>query len=239
MSPSPTDVEVSEPTAAERVCSLLGATSSVVVRACGEHHDLDTPVAVHGSRLRLSAPLDSPLTLAVTREPDGLAVVLDLTDIAPVAVRDRVRGRLTLAGRLRLAHLADDGISVHLRLDVAHAVLATPHGTSALTGADLALAVPDPLAPYEAGLLTHLADDHRDALAVLTRLIDPRLLAGRPEIRPLALDRYGLVLRLAHPNGHRDVRLVFPEPARDADEFGHRLHQLLTAAHSGLPARRF
>lgn len=238
MSPSPTDAEAPEPTAAERVCNLLGATSSVVIRACGEYHELDTPVSVHGSRLRLSAPLDAPLTLAVTREQDGLAVVLDLTDIAPVAVRDRVRGRLTLAGRLHLAHLADDGLSVHLRLHVAHAVLSTPYGTTALTGADISLARPDPLARYEAGLLTHLADDHPDALAVLTRLLDPALLTGRPDVRPLALDRYGLVLRLDHPHGHRDVRLVFPEPAADADEFGHRVHQLLTAAHRTLPAHR-
>ncbi|MEV7780548.1 DUF2470 domain-containing protein [Kitasatospora sp. NPDC088351] len=235
---APEAPEAPEPTAAERVCSLLTATSSVVIRACGEHHELDTPIAVQGSRLRLHAPLDAPLTLAATRAQDGLAVVLDLTDIAPVAVRDRVRGRLSLAGRLHLAHLADDGLGVHLRLDVAHAVLSTPYGTTALTGADLALAGPDPLARYEAGLLTHLADDHPDALAVLTRLLDPDLLTERPGIRPLALDRYGLVLRLDHPHGHRDVRLVFPEPARDADEFGHRVHQLLTAAHRALPAHR-
>ncbi|GAA2786262.1 DUF2470 domain-containing protein [Kitasatospora sp. CM 4170] len=238
MSPTPADAEAPEPTAAERICSLLSATSSVVVRARGEHHDLDTPVSVHGSRLRLTAPLGSGLTLAATGETEGLAVVLDVTDIAPVAVRDRVRGRLTMAGRLRLAHLADDGLSVHLHLDVAHAVLATPYGTSALTGADLALAGPDPLARYEAGLLTHLIDDHPDALAALTRLLDPQLLAGRPEIRPLALDRHGLVLRLDHPHGHRDVRLVFPEPACDTEEFGEQMHRLLTAAQTGLPARR-
>ncbi|MFB7378316.1 MULTISPECIES: DUF2470 domain-containing protein [Kitasatospora] len=231
MSPHPQhDAEIPEPTAAERIGSLLTATSSVVLRAGGEQHELSTPVSVHGSRLRLRAPLDSPVTSAAAREQDGLAVVLDLTDIAPVAVRDRVRGRLTLAGRLHLAHLADDGLSVHLRLDVAHAVLSTPYGTTAITGADLAAAAPDPLARYEAGLLTHLADDHPDALAVLTRLLDPALLTDRPDVRPLALDRYGLVLRLDHPHGHRDVRLVFLEPARDADEFGHRVHQLLSAA---------
>ncbi|MFE2109966.1 DUF2470 domain-containing protein [Kitasatospora sp. NPDC059463] len=241
MSPHPHDAETavpSEPSAAERIAGVLTAASSVVVRALGEQHELTTPVSVHGSRLRLRAPLDAPLTVAAAHGPDGLAVVLDLTDIAPVAVRDRVRGRLTLAGRLDLAHLADDGLSVHLRLDVAHAVLSTPYGTTAITGADLAAAGPDPLARYEAGLLTHLADDHRDALTVLTRLLDPALLAARPAVRPLALDRYGLVLRLDHPHGHRDVRLVFPEPARDADEFGHRMHQLLTAAEQELPAAR-
>ncbi|MER7705407.1 DUF2470 domain-containing protein [Kitasatospora sp. NPDC097605] len=247
MSPHPHDAAIDtaaesagipEPSAAERIAGLLTATSSVVVRACGEQHELATPVSVHGSRLRLRAPLDAPLTAAVAREQDGLAVVLDVTDIAPVAVRDRVRGRLTLAGRLQLAHLADDGLGVHLRLDVAHAVLSTPYGTTAITGADLAAAAPDPLARYEAGLLTHLADGHPDALAVLTRLIDPELLAGLPAVRPLALDRYGLVLRLDHPGGHRDVRLVFPEPARDADEFGHRVHQLVAAAEQVLPARR-
>ncbi|MFE7192910.1 DUF2470 domain-containing protein [Kitasatospora sp. NPDC057541] len=232
------EATVTEPSAADRIGSLLTAASSVVLRADGEHHELTTPVSVHGSRLRLRAPLDAPLTVAAAREQDGLAVVLDLTDIAPVAVRDRVRGRLTLAGRLHLAHLADDGLSVHLRLDVAHAVLSTPYGTTAITGADLAAATPDPLARFEAGLLTHLADGHRDALDLLARLVDPALLAAGPAVRPLALDRYGLVLRLDHPHGHRDVRLVFPEPARDADEFGHRVHQLVTAAEQVLPIRR-
>ncbi|MGW4893570.1 DUF2470 domain-containing protein [Kitasatospora sp. NPDC004240] len=241
MSPFADDevTEVPEPTAAERVHSLLTATTSLVIRACGEHHALDTPVSAHGSRLRLGAPIDAPLTIAAARESEGLAVVLDLTDVAPVAVRDRVRGRLTLAGRLRPAHLTDDGLGVHLFLDVAHAVLSTPYGTTAMTGADLALAAPDPLARYEAPLLTHLADDHPDALATLTRLIDPNLLAERPEVRPLALDRYGLVLRLDHPHGHRDVRLVFPEPARNTEEFGHRVHDLLTAAQRALPAHHW
>ncbi|MFJ7250450.1 DUF2470 domain-containing protein [Kitasatospora sp. NPDC098652] len=234
------DAEVPEPTTAERVRSLLSATSSLTVRALGEHHDLDTPVSVHGSRLRLRAPLDAPLVaaLASATATDGLAVVLDVTDVSPVAVRDRIRARLTLAGRLHLAHLADDGLSVHLRVDVAHAVLATPYGTGALTAADLALAAPDPLARHEAALLTHLADDHADALDLLTRLLDPALLTHGPDIRPLALDRHGLVLRLDHSHGHRDVRLVFPEPARDTEDFGHRMHELLTAAEHDLPARR-
>ncbi|MFE5585022.1 DUF2470 domain-containing protein [Kitasatospora sp. NPDC056531] len=232
------DAEVPEPTTAERVHSLLSATSSLTVRALGEHHDLDTPVSVHGSRLRLRAPLDAPLTAAAAGATEGLAVVLDVTDVSPVAVRDRIRGRLTLAGRLHLAHLADDGLSVHLRVDVAHAVLATPYGTGALTAADLALAAPDPLARHEAALLTHLADEHADAIDLLTGLLDPALLAGHPDIRPLALDRYGLVLRLDHPHGHRDVRLVFPEPAGDTEDFGHRMHELLAAAEHGLPVRR-
>ncbi|ARF82107.1 DUF2470 domain-containing protein [Kitasatospora aureofaciens] len=232
------EAEVPEPTTADRVHSLLSATSSLTVRALGEHHDLDTPISVHGSRLRLRAPLDAPLTAAAAAAADGLAVVLDVTDVSPVAVRDRIRARLTLAGRLHLAHLADDGLSVHLRVDVAHAVLATPYGTGALTAADLALATPDPLARHEAALLTHLADDHADALELLTGLLDPALLTHHPAVRPLALDRHGLVLRLDHSHGHRDVRLVFPEPACDTEDFGHRMHELLTAAQHGLPVHR-
>ncbi|MER7754932.1 DUF2470 domain-containing protein [Kitasatospora sp. NPDC097643] len=232
------DTDAPEPTLAERLLGLLAATSSLTVRTGGEHHDLDTPVSVHGSRLRLRAPLDAPLTAAAARATDPLPVVLDVTDIAPVAVRDRVRARLTMAGRLHLAHLADDGLSVHLHVDVAHAVLATPYGTGAFTAADLALAGADPLARYEAALLTHLADDHAEELALLTRLLDPALLAGQPDVRPLALDRHGLVLRLDHPHGHRDVRLVFPEPADGTDEFGQRMHDMLTAARHALPAHR-
>ncbi|MEU9045395.1 MULTISPECIES: DUF2470 domain-containing protein [unclassified Kitasatospora] len=232
------DTEVPEPTTAERIHSLLSTTSSLAVRALGEQHDLDGPVSAHGSRLRLRAPLDTPLTVAAAHAAEGLAVVLDVTDVAPVAVRDRVRARLTLAGRLHLAHLADDSLSVHLRVDVAHAVLATPYGTGAVTAADLALAAPDPMARHEAAMLTHFADDHADALEVLTRLLDPVLLARNPDVRPLALDRHGLVLRLDHPDGHRDVRLVFPEPARDTEDLGHRMHDLLAAARYGQPAHR-
>ncbi|SOB80071.1 DUF2470 domain-containing protein [Streptomyces sp. 1331.2] len=238
MSLPPGDTEAPEPTTAERIHSLLGATSSLTVRALGERHDLDTPVSVHGSRLRLRAPLDAPLTAAAARAGEGLAVVLDVTDVSPVAVRDRVRARLTLAGRLHLAHLADDGLTVHLHVDVAHAVLATPYSTGAITAADLARATADPLARHEAALLTHLADDHADAFDVLTRLLDPALLARTPDVRPLALDRHGLVLRLDHPDGHRDVRLAFPEPARDTEDFGHRMHDLLSAARYGQPAHR-
>ncbi|MFF7995269.1 DUF2470 domain-containing protein [Kitasatospora xanthocidica] len=232
------DAEVPEPTTAERIHSLLCTTSSLTVRALGEHHDLDTPVSAHGSRLRMRAPLDAPLTMAAAHATEGLAVVLDVTDVSPVAVRDRVRARLTLAGRLHLAHLADDGLSVHLRVDVAHAVLATPYSTGAVTGADLALAAADPMARHEAAMLTHFADEHADALDVLTRLLDPVLRLRDPDVRPLALDRHGLVLRLDHPDGHRDVRLVFPEPARDAEDFGHRMHDLLAAARYGQPAHR-
>ncbi|MFG2905004.1 DUF2470 domain-containing protein [Kitasatospora sp. NPDC048286] len=232
------DTEAPEPTTAERIHSLLSTTSSLTVRALGEHHHLDTPVSVHGSRLRLRTALDDPLTAAAAGATDGLAVVLDVTDVSPVAVRDRVRARLTLAGRLHLAHLADDGLSVHLRVDVAHAVLATPYGTGAVTAADLAVAVPDPMARHEAAMLTHFADDHAEALDVLTRLLDPAVLVHGPEVRPLALDRHGLVLRLDHPYGHRDVRLVFSEPARDTEEFGHRMHELLAAAQYGLPVHR-
>ncbi|WP_405000787.1 DUF2470 domain-containing protein [Kitasatospora cathayae] len=82
----------------------------------------------------------------------------------------------------------------------------------------------------------HLADGHADALGLLTGLLDPALLTHHPDVRPLALDRHGLVLRLDHPHSHRDVRLVFPEPACDTEDFGHRMHELLTAAQHGPPA---
>jgi hypothetical protein len=85
----------------------------------------------------------------------------------------------------------------------------------------------------EAALLIHLAEDHRDHVAALLGLIDPQLLRGVTEVSPLALDRYGIVLRLASlgtrrvPPSHQDVRLSFGEPLPDADQVGHRLHALL------------
>ena len=79
-------------------------------------------------------------------------------------------------------------------------------------------AVPDPLLGYESQWLPHLAAEHREVLIALAEAADPRL-ASVPlspyAVTPLAVDRFGLVLRVRLPgDGHRDVRLCFPRNVR-------------------------
>lgn len=222
-----------EPSAAEVVRSVILAASSLTAVANGSHHELHGRdlVLVEDGELRLRVPVESQLAreaMMVACRGDGLPLVLEWTDVAPLAVPDRVRARVRIAGRLLTAGRVESDGTTAMLLDVRQVALATT-GTSALVDpAELLLVEPDPLAAVEAALLIHLAEDHRDHIAALLDLIDPQLLRGVLHVSPLALDRYGIVLRLAAHCSHQDVRLSFGEPLPDAEQVGHRLHALLT-----------
>ncbi|GAU67087.1 hypothetical protein SSP35_04_01680 [Streptomyces sp. NBRC 110611] len=240
-----------EPTAAERIRSVLSRAGSLTLTTDGYRCDL---VGLHTvderGRLRIRLPADSPLAARAVCAPRGtLAVLLEFTDIAPAAVRDRVRARVTLSGWLTPdaasgcgagAGAADDeggAGAPDLRLDAVRATLETADGTVAVGLDQLVLAAPDPLAADEAAMLTHLADAHEDVVAQLTRLADPRLLHSVIRVRPLALDRYGVTLRYEYARGHRDIRIPFPGPVREPADTGEQVQRLLAAART-CPRRR-
>ncbi|MCX5213165.1 DUF2470 domain-containing protein [Kitasatospora sp. NBC_00240] len=245
----PTDVSIPTPTDAERVRSALRAASSLTATTRSGRHDLLGPYllgfggaggfgpapepafAAQGAVPHLQAPRDCRLTHeAAEADEDGVPVLLEWTDVAPVAVRDRIRCQVRIAGRLGRPREAQDG-TVRLPLDPTQALLGTA-GTHTPVDLDgLARTAPDPLAPYEAALLTHMTDDHHDQVAALSGLVDPRLLIGVTRVWPLALDQYGIVLRLETLRTHHDVRLPFERPLLDPDEVGHRIHALLHSAN--------
>ena len=240
-----------EPSDAEVVRSVIRRSTSLTAAANGGRHELLGPdlvlVAPGEWGLLLRVPADSRLareTAMVARQGDGLPVVLDWTDVAPLAVRDRVRSRVRLAGRLfapqgrgqgqdraRVRGQQEDGL-VELLLDVRQVTLDTAGTSTLVDPAELLRADADPLATVESALLIHLAEDHQDHVAALLGLIDPQLLRGVLGVSPLTLDRYGIVLRLTRRHSHQDVRLSFGEPLPDAEQVGHRLHALL----AGRPA---
>lgn len=76
--------------------------------------------------------------------------------------------------------------------------------------ADFLDAVPDPLTPVEARWLGHLAVDHDRELAALAVLAQPQLRAEPIAVRPMAIDRAGLRLRIKAGSRTFDVRLPFP-----------------------------
>ncbi|CAL9663536.1 DUF2470 domain-containing protein [Streptomyces sp. enrichment culture] len=213
------------PAAAEQARSVLAAAWSCAVTAEGGREEF---VGAHtvsdDGRILLHVPEDSALVAAAICAPRGEpSAVLEFADVAPVPVRGRIRARLWLAGWFAL----EEG---HLAFRPTRVVLRQPSGAVVVDVDEFAAAAPDPLAPAEARLLTHLADCHGDAVDRLTRLVDPDSLHGAVRVRPLAVDRHGLTLRIERVRSHGDVRLPFHAPADDVAQLTERVHVLLAQA---------
>jgi hypothetical protein len=88
---------------ARRLRTLLSASDSLDVLTEADHSQL---VGLHtvdaAGRLLVRLPGDARLAVAVACAPYGdLAAIVELTDVAPVPMRDRVRGRARLTSRTR------------------------------------------------------------------------------------------------------------------------------------------
>ncbi|MEV5613107.1 DUF2470 domain-containing protein [Streptomyces sp. NPDC052225] len=221
------------PTGAERARTMLAAAGSVALTTTAVDHRLDQ-VVVHtvdaASRLVLLDPADDLLTAELAAASHaGLAAYVEVTDVAPVAVRDRVRARLTLSGRLTAAGPGT------LVFRPAQAAISEDDKVRTLDAAALAAAAPDPLAAHEAEILCHLDTGHADFLVELAELRHPRALSGVEYVRPVLLDRKGIVLRLEKRDAHEDLRVPFLAEARAPHEVGHRIQELLDPAAAHTP----
>ncbi|WP_380164956.1 hypothetical protein [Jannaschia sp. R86511] len=143
------------------------------------------------------------------RADDDLGVCVGVTDLAPLAVPGRVRGRLALAGWLAVAPGGGASAGLRVRLDPVEVVWHGGAGPAVtLDEEEYRGSAPDPLAAWEADLL--LAVDHDRPLA--DRL--ERLALAGPggggggTARLLWLDRAGLVVRVL--DGGRDGRAASP-----------------------------
>lgn len=240
--PAARPAPATRPTDAERVRSVLAAAHSMTVVTDGlrkEVHHLDRIDATDRAGLlgRLHLHPAEPGGDAEHRP----AIRLEFTDIAPTPVRDRVRARVTVLGRLLTPYAKVGSASDSTCVEFGHAVLETADGRSYVGLEELDAARPDPLAPYEASMLTHLLDEHADLVTLLLRLVRP--LPAAPVVRalPLAMDRYGITLRLEEPRGHRDVQLPFPSRLDGVEQSGAQIQALFIAArrrshHNTLPA---
>ncbi|MGP4022275.1 DUF2470 domain-containing protein [Actinomadura sp. 3N407] len=231
------------PTAAERARTLAYGIADGVLVAPGVPY---APVPVHSTdrdgRPLLLVQTASPIAAALAAEP-GMPATLRISDVAPVALADRVRGRAWLHGRLtevptgelrtaafrlsraharpELLDLGDERAGrdggrewTILALEVAQVEVDDAWGSATLEPEEYADAAPDPFVAIEAGILTHLDSAHRDDL---TRLLPESVPPG--PVRPLSLDRYGMWLRCSAPPpgapSSFDLRLPFAEPVSD------------------------
>lgn len=230
--------------AAERVRSIVAtATSLDVVVEARRSHLFGRHTVEAAGQLTLQPPAGSRLARTAEQADGGeLAAAAELTDLAPIAMRRRVRAQVTLIGGLRLVgwrHGADadpNGTAI-VRLRVACAQLIEGVKYVLVDAQDLVTAVPDPLAGHEAAWLTHLVDAHPEAVDLLARLVPPRLLDGVRRVHPLRLDRFGITLRLEHPRADHDVRLAFPHPVEHPEQASAQVHALLHRARA-CPRRR-
>ncbi|MCV7422584.1 DUF2470 domain-containing protein [Mycobacterium yunnanensis] len=254
------------PTTAERIrsaCARGGdailATDGVDPTATPVHHLLDD-----GS-FAVMVPTTGPLAaMSVAAGAAGIQAVLEMTDYAPLPLREPVRSLVWISGRLfhvptpGLAGLLDliaetnpnpallqvntdtggaDASYTLLRLEVDSVVVADSTGAESVGVGALLDAKPDPFCAMESGWLQHLESAHREVVDRLANRLPAPLRRGH--VRPLGLDRYGVQLRVEAEDGDHDVRLPFAKPVDDAAGLSQAIRILMGCPFlNGLRARR-
>ncbi|WP_241265753.1 DUF2470 domain-containing protein [Streptomyces boncukensis] len=186
-------------------------------------------------------PADSPAAQAAAyAQDDDITTVMEITDVAPVSVPHRIRGRAWVAGWLTavrneqraacaklLGEAAPSGMPpgtawLMLRLEVGEAFVDDLWSAEHVEPDDFVAARPDPLVRHEAELLQHLGAAHADQVRGLC--------ACRTDehVAPLALDQYGLRVRFWDDDAQRcaDARFEFPERVRTVAELRRAMHAL-------------
>ncbi|MDT0268909.1 DUF2470 domain-containing protein [Streptomyces sp. DSM 44915] len=257
--PRPTE-EAQQPTAAERVRTLVESNASATLTIPGTERDtFDNPVpSVPEARavtprgdVLLLVPADSLAgRTAAHALHDEVTAVMEITDVAPVSVPQRIRGRAWVAGWLTAVPAEESGASRRLlarahpagptpgpgwtllRLEVGEAYTDDLWGEAHVEPDEFATAEADPLARHEAELLQHLAASHQEQLRSLCRLMAGELGdCEQPErIAPLGLDRFGLRLRCRTAASCFDARFDFPEPVHDVAQLRRAMRWLFESA---------
>ncbi|WP_227997883.1 DUF2470 domain-containing protein [Nocardia australiensis] len=234
------------PSTAERIRSACAHAEQSVLAMPG----IDpTTVSVHHLRqcgdAVIAVPTKSMAAVLTGNSGDGGApAVLELTDHSPLTLREPVRALVWLRGWVRsvpaqaqralASEVAKDNPHPAL-LDVGHtatllrvvinsAVVADTVGAESVCVDDLRLAEPDPFCALESAWLLHMDADHADVVSQLARHLPPSLRRG--SVHPLAIDRFGLTLRIEGLDGDHDFRLPFSAPVEDIESLSRAVRTL-------------
>jgi len=243
---------------AERARTLVAGAVELRVGVLNMTHEVNRHAVGSDGSVLFIAPPDSPgAVFRVAPRLRPQIVTVTTVDVASVPQHDRIRGSLRLTGPVRptdeplpagvRTHLAGpdprdfDTAGPVLRLQPTRVSLSW-HCEGAPDGSDLVEiaaeeyreAFPDPLTEYETQWLPHLQLDHSELLRTLAAHVCGEL-DGSVDVRPLALDRYGLVLRLYQPDSHRDVRLPFARQVLCGCEIRDAFNDLLQRAAPHAP----
>lgn len=250
------------PTTAERIRSACARAGGAMIAVDG----IDpTATPVHhllcDGSFAVTVPSAGRLAASVaTAGAAGVQAVLEMTDYAPIALREPVRSLVWVQGRLRdvadrdvselldliaasdpnpalLQVHSDESRYVLMRLEIESVVAADSTGAESVAVGDLLAARPDPFCEMESCWLQHLESDHRDVVDRLANRLPGALRRGR--VRPLGLDRYGVALRVESDGGDHDVRLPFAAPVDDVTGLSRAIRVLMGCPFlNGLRARR-
>ena len=194
-----------------------------------------------------------------------MPAVLEMTDYAPLPLREPVRSLVWIRGRIQAVPSAEipELLDLIAAADPNPALLQinTADDADGDTQADLGAAGsgvrrrrrlhrcggrrrrllaagrPDPFCVMESCWLQHLEVAHRDVIDRLADRLPTTLRRGR--VRPLGLDRYGVRLRVENDEGDHDVRLAFNKPVDDVTGLSQAIRILMGCPFlNGLRARR-
>ncbi|MEE6178146.1 DUF2470 domain-containing protein [Mycobacterium sp. 050134] len=252
----------SAPTTAERIRSVCARAGGVLLAI--EREDPVAPSLHH-----LLDDGSFALALPVQHSPGtfGSQALLELTDYAPLPLREPVRSLVWVRGRVHevpagavpplLDHVAsrcpnpallqvrtpqsvatdEEPGYALLRMEIASVVVTDATGAEPVDIADLLAARPDPFCEIESTLLWHLDTAHNDVVARLVSRLPPQLRRG--QVRPLGIDRYGMRFRVERHDGDHDVRLPFHKPVADMAGLSQAIRVLMGCPFiNGLRARR-
>jgi hypothetical protein len=250
------------PTTAERIRSTCARAGGAMLAIEGAE-----PVAspVHHLLDDGSFAVAVPAAMTVAADVAGVPAVLEMTDYAPLPLREPVRSLVWIRGRVHAVPADDtpelldliagadpnpallqintavdadgDPRLALMRLDVESVVVADSTGAEAVGVGALLQARPDPFCVMESCWLQHLEAAHREVVDRLADRLPSALRRGR--VRPLGLDRYGVRLRVENDDGDHDVRLAFPKPVDDAAGLSKAIRILMGCPFlNGLKARR-
>jgi hypothetical protein len=248
------------PTTAERIRSACARAGSAILALEGAEPET---TAVHhlladGSFAITVPSRGNAAANLVASGAAGVQAVLELTDYAPLPLREPVRSLVWIRGQLdqvpasavreildlvaaedpNPALLQVGSEHTLLRLEVESVVVADATGAESVGVSALLGAQPDPFCAMETPWLRHIEADHHDVVARLASKLPGSLRRGR--VRPLGLDRYGLRLRVEGEDGDHDVRLPFMRPVDDVHGLSQAIRILMGCPFvNGLRARRF
>lgn len=255
------------PTTAERIRSACVRAGGAMLAVEGlepaptpVHHLLDD-----GS-FAITVPANGLLAgMVVGAGTGGVQAVLEMTDYAPLSLREPVRSLVWIRGRLfgvptydvtelldliatknpnpallqvnTGAEQAGDTPYALVRLEIDSVVVADSTGAESVGVGTLLDAEPDPFCALESCWLQHLESAHREVVDRLADRLPTPLCRGR--VRPLGLDRYGVQLRVENSDGDHDVRLPFAKPVDDVTGLSQAIRILMGCPFlNGLRARR-
>jgi Protein of unknown function (DUF2470) len=256
------------PTTAERIRSAFARAGGAMLAVEGlepaespVHHLLDD-----GS-FAITVRVDGALAgKVVSSGAAGVQALLELTDYAPLPLREPVRSLVWIRGRLHDvpagevpalldliatedpnpallqvnsgdARTEGDVRYALMRLEIDSVVVADSTGAESVGVSALLGARPDPFCAMESCWLQHMESAHREVVDRLASRLPTSLRRGR--VRPLGLDRYGVRLRVENDEGDHDVRLAFAKPVDDITGLSQAIRVLMGCPFlNGLRARR-